>query len=69
MQSEAKAKWLSENPILLKAGDVSRLLGVHSQTVYRMASKNVFPSLKMGKSRRFLAADILEYIEKSGEDY
>ncbi len=69
MESTAKEKWLQANPTLLKATDVSRLLGCHSQTVYRMASQKVIPSLKIGKSRRFRATDVLAYVEANGEKF
>ncbi len=69
MESEGKARWLKNNPTLLKATDVSRLLGCHSQSVYRMASQKTIPSLKIGKMRRFRATDVLDYIETSGEQF
>lgn len=49
---------------LLKADEVSRLLGCHSQHVYRMAATGVLPSLKLGKWRRFRAADLAAWLDE-----
>jgi excisionase family DNA binding protein len=48
---------------LMNADEVSRLLGCHSQHVYRLASAGTLPSLKLGKWRRFRAADLAAWIE------
>jgi excisionase family DNA binding protein len=48
---------------LLRAADVAALLGnCHIQTVYKLASSGVLPSLKIGSWRRFKAADIAAWL-------
>lgn len=52
-----------ESEKLLKAQDVAEMLGnCHIQTVYKMASAGVLPSLKLGTWRRFRAKDIAAFV-------
>jgi excisionase family DNA binding protein len=54
------------NDDLLKAVDVAKMLGCHQQTAYKMAASGVLPSLKLGKWRRFRAADIAAWLVTEG---
>ena len=48
---------------LLKVDDVAEILGMHPQTVYRMARQGKIPSVKIGRSLRFDSEEIEEWIK------
>jgi excisionase family DNA binding protein len=67
MDATAKAAWLKNNPPLLTANDVSRMLGLTLNHIYKMARSKRLPSIKMGRSRRFKATDMLIWLENNAE--
>jgi excisionase family DNA binding protein len=48
---------------LMKADEVSKMLGCHSQHVYRLASEGRLDSLKIGRWRRFRPAQVAAFVE------
>ncbi len=56
-----------QNRRLLKASDVSEILGYHPTYVYKLACDGRIESIKMGRSRRFTEEDVEEYIDRLRE--
>lgn len=50
---------------LYKAGDVAAILKVSRSFAYRLMQKGSLPTVKIGKTRRVRAEDLLAYIEAS----
>ncbi len=65
---EKKTEWLKNHPNLLTANDVSKLLGCHGQTVYRLAATGALDSIKIGHWRRFKPSALAAFVEKRGGD-
>jgi excisionase family DNA binding protein len=51
---------------LLSADDVAKLLGVETAYVYGLARTGKIPSLKFGRYRRFLPANIKGWLNRKG---
>jgi excisionase family DNA binding protein len=66
IENNTRAEWLAANKPFLTAHDVSQLLNVTLNHVYKMARQNRIPSLKLGRYRRFRAIDILLWVETQG---
>jgi PTS system nitrogen regulatory IIA component len=48
---------------ILTTQDVAKLLRLSKSTVYKYAEDGKIPSVKVGKSRRFLPGDIQAYLQ------
>lgn len=49
----------------LTASDVSKTLGISRRTVYQLAQRGEIAHYRFGRSIRFTAADILDYMNAS----
>lgn len=57
----------SEARDVLTAEDVARYLRLRASTVADLARRGELPSVKFGRARRYLRADVLEYVRKQRE--
>ena len=48
---------------LLKVDDLTKILGMGKSSIYAMAKSGELPSIRIGRSVRFLASDIQKFIE------
>jgi len=60
-----------ESKIMLRIGDVAKILGLHSNTVRRWAQKGILKNYRIGSrgDRRFRREDIDAFLNRSTEDY
>jgi PTS system nitrogen regulatory IIA component len=47
----------------MTTSDVAKLLQLSNSTIYKYAEDGKIPSVKVGKSRRFLQGDIQSYLQ------
>ncbi len=53
-----------EEPVLLRADQVCRILNLGRSKVFELLASQQIPSISIGRSRRVLRADLMEWIEK-----
>jgi len=53
-----------EQPILLKAEQVCRIVNLGRSKVYELIAAREIPSISIGRSRRVLREDLMAWIEK-----
>jgi excisionase family DNA binding protein len=53
-----------EQPVLLKAEQVCRIVNLGRSKVYELIASQQIPSISIGRSRRVLRADLMAWIEK-----
>lgn len=51
-------------PTMLKAKQVSEILNVSLRMAYEIMERNDFPTIRIGRSKRVLKADLIQWIEK-----
>jgi excisionase family DNA binding protein len=51
-------------PEVLKAKDVSTFLNVSSRYAYEIMERNDFPTLRIGRTKRVMKQDFLNWLEK-----
>lgn len=51
-------------PEVLKAKDVSAFLNVSPRYAYEIMERNDFPTLKIGRTKRVMKQDFLNWLEK-----
>ena len=56
-------------PVLLTLQEVSEMLQVSKHTLYRLTKNGELPSLRVGKSLRYDAKEIYEYMRKNVKEY
>ena len=56
-----------EEPVLLHAGEVARMLGLGRSKVYEMLSARELPMLKIGTAVRVPKAALMKWIEERTE--
>jgi excisionase family DNA binding protein len=51
-------------PEVLKAPDIATFLNVSKRFAYSMMERNDFPTIKIGRSKRVMRDDFLNWVEK-----
>ncbi len=51
-------------PVLLRADQVCRILNLGRSKVFELLASQQIPSISIGRSRRVLRADLMEWIEQ-----
>ena len=54
----------TEDDEILTVRQVSKLLKLHPRTIYKLAQTGMIPARRVGKSWRFLKAEIIKHFEK-----
>lgn len=55
---------LEDSCLILRPSDVSELLDLHPNTVYRLLQSGELPARKIGGSWRIYRKDLIDFIEK-----
>ncbi|WP_057768127.1 helix-turn-helix domain-containing protein [Cytobacillus praedii] len=55
---------MGELPLVLKAKDISQYLNVSIRFAYEIMEHNDFPTIRIGRSKRVMKQDFLNWIEK-----
>jgi excisionase family DNA binding protein len=55
------------DPLLLTIPDAARLIGLHRDTVWEMCYNREIESVKIGKARRIVYADLVRWVEGKRE--
>jgi excisionase family DNA binding protein len=63
--TETDAAWQSGRRLLIREPEVARLLAVTPRTVENLRARGDLPSVKIGRSRRYVLADVMALIERS----
>jgi len=53
-------------PVILTAAEVAKALHISVARTYALARLGLLPSVKLGRSIRFLADAIIEFLERGG---
>ncbi len=64
MAQEKEQEREGEQPILLKAEQVCRIVNLGRSKVYELLLTQQIPSISIGRSRRVLREDLMAWIEK-----
>jgi excisionase family DNA binding protein len=56
-------EWTSPAPIAVTVSHAAELLDCSRQHIYNLLAAGVLPSVKLGRSRRIISADLIEYLE------
>lgn len=59
---------MTKNQVVLKTQAAAEMLGVHTETIRRLARKGELPSFKVGKDWRFRRDVLMEWMEKSNQN-
>ncbi|WP_413357335.1 helix-turn-helix domain-containing protein [Robertmurraya sp. 2P01SA] len=58
----------NEYPIILTAKDVSEILKISKPTAYELMAQNDFPLIKIGRCKRVLKDDFLEWLANEAQN-
>ena len=64
MEQNAIEDELEDACIILRPSDVSELLDLHPNTVYRLLQSGKLPACKLGGSWRIYRKDLIDFIKK-----
>jgi excisionase family DNA binding protein len=53
-----------EDGEILTVGQVSKLLKLHPRTIYKLVRNGMIPGRRVGKKWRFLASEIMKFLQK-----
>ena len=64
MDQNAIEEEVEDTCIMLRPSDISELLDLHPNTIYRLLQSGKLPARKVGGSWRIYKKDLIDFIEK-----
>lgn len=64
MEQNAIEEEVEDTCIMLRPSDISELLDLHPNTIYRLLKSGKLPARKVGGSWRIYKKDLIDFIEK-----
>ena len=64
MEQNAIEEEVEDTCIMLRPSDISELLDLHPNTIYRLLQSGKLPARKVGGSWRISKKDLVDFIEK-----